>query len=130
MKNINKSTGYLIVLVFWTIVLTLLSTVTSNAQDTICTYFIHDDVYEFDYDMDTVMTYDEQTTRFYSIEVGYRQVLCLDLSDTTERVRRVIITYPDGSKSREVLDSRDKVYYTPFGPLKVEVGKPKYMILL
>jgi hypothetical protein len=99
-----------------------------KAQDTSCTYFTGKEVYEFDYKADTVIGVGSQTSRFYEIDVEYRQVLCLDLSDHKNRVRKVIITYPDGSTSVEVLDSEDNVYFTGFGPLRVQVGKPKFLI--
>ena len=98
--------------------------INSYSQDTICTYFTGEDVYEFDYRMDSVLSYDEQTTKFYIIEIAYRQVLCLDLSDKKKRFRKVIIHYDDGEKITEILDSKDKVYYTPLGSVRVEVGRP------
>ena len=129
MKNINNSMGRLIVLVFWILVLTVLST-KAYAQDTICTYFTGKDVYEFDYQMDTVMTYDLQTTKYYEVKVGYRQVLCLDFSDHKSRVRKIIITWPDGTQAIENLDSKDNVYFTGIGPLIIQVGKPKLVLRL
>ncbi len=98
--------------------------INSYSQDTICTYFAGEDVYEFDYRMDTIISYDEQTIKFYTIEIAYRQVLCLDLSDKKKRFRKVIIHYDDGEKTTEILDSKDKVYYTPLGSVRVEVGRP------
>jgi len=98
--------------------------INSYSQDTICTYFTGEDVYEFDYRTDSVLFYDEQTTKFYTIEIAYRQVLCLDLSDKKKRFRKVIIYYDDGKKITEILDSNDKVYYTPIGSVRVDVGRP------
>ena len=98
--------------------------INSYSQDTICTYFTGEDVYQFDYRMDSVLSYDEQTTKFYTIEIAYRQVLCLDLSDEKKRFRKVIIHFDDGEKITEILDSKQKVYYTPIGSVRVEVGKP------
>jgi hypothetical protein len=63
------------------------------------------------------------------IKVGYREILCLHLYDDKLRVRKVIITYPDGEQVVEVLDSKDNVYYSPIGPVTMEVKKPKFMIL-
>ena len=98
--------------------------INSYSQDTICTYFTGEDVYEFDYRMDSVLSYDEQTTKFYTIEIAYRQVLCLDLSDHKKRFRKVIIHYDDGEKTTQILDSKDNTYYTPMGSVRVEVGRP------
>ena len=102
----------------------------AKAQDTTCTYFKGKKVYEFDYQMDTILYWEEQTTKFYDIEVKYGNVLCLDLSDDKKRVRKVITTFFDGTKRQDVLDSKDEVYYTPRGVVKVSVGRPKLAIKL
>jgi len=99
--------------------------INSYSQDTICTYFTGEDVYEFDYRTDSVLSYDEQTTKFYTIEIAYRLVLCLDLSDEKKRFRKVIIHYDDGERTIEILDSNNKVYYTPIGSVRVDVGRPR-----
>ena len=100
----------------------------AKAQDTLCTYFKGKEVYEFNYKMDTILWWTDNVEKFYTIEVGYRQVLCLDLSDDKNRVRKVITTYSDGEVTTDVLDSKDSVYYSGFGPLKVQVGKSRFMM--
>ena len=102
----------------------------SNAQDTTCTYFTGEKVYEFDYQMDTILWWEEQTTKFYDIKVEYGNVLCLDLSDDKKRVRKVITTFFDGSTREDILDSQDEVYYSPRGVVKVSVSKPRLAIKL
>ena len=102
----------------------------AKAQDTTCTYFTGKRVIEFDYQMDTILYEQEQTTKFFDIEVKYGDVLCLDLSDHKNRVRKVIVTFFDGTTSQEVLDSKDDVYFTPQGVTKVSVGKPTLAIKL
>jgi hypothetical protein len=102
----------------------------AKAQDTTCTYFTGKEVYEFDYQMDTILWWDDQTTKFYDIEVKYGNVLCLDLSDHKNRVRKVITTFFDGSLREDILDSKDEVYYTPRGVVKVSVGRPRLAIKL
>ena len=102
----------------------------AKAQDTTCTYFKGKEVYEFDYQMDTILWWEEQTTKFYDIEVKYGNTLCLDLSDDKNRVRKVITTFFDGTKRQDILDSKDEVYYTPRGVVKVSVGRPKLAIKL
>ena len=101
-----------------------------QAQDTTCTYFKGKEVYEFDYQMDTILWWCEQTTKFYDIEVKYGNVLCLDLSDDKPRVRKVITTFFDGTFREDILDSKDDVYYSPRGTVKVSVGKPRWTIKL
>ena len=73
----------------------------AKAQDTTCTYFKGKEVYEFDYQMDTILWWEEQTTKFYDIEVKYGNTLCLDLSDDKNRVRKVITTFFDGTKRQD-----------------------------
>jgi len=100
----------------------------AKAQDTICTYFQGENVYEFDYKMDTILSIHEQTTKFYEVNIKQGDVLCLDLSDEKKRVRKVITTYSNGEKAEQVLDSKDHVYHSPKGAIKVSVGKPKLFI--
>jgi len=105
------------------------SMLSANAQDTLCTYFKGKDVYHFDYQQDTILSVDKQITKFYEVNLKYGDVLCLDLSDDKLRVRKVITTFFDGSTSTQVLDSKNHVYYTQRGVVKVSVGKPYFMIL-
>ena len=102
----------------------------AKAQDTTCTYFKGKEVYEFDYQMDTILWWEKQTTKFYDIEVKYGNTLCLDLSDDKSRVRKVITTFFDGTTRVDILDSKNEVYYTPRGVVKVSVGRPRLAIKL
>lgn len=106
------------------------SMLSANAQDTLCTYFNGKNVYHFDYQADTILSVDEQTTKFYEINIKYGDVLCLDLSDDKTRVRKVITVFFDGQSVEQVLDSKNDVYYTSVGVTKVLVGKPKLAIKL
>ena len=108
----------------------LASVLTLKAQDTTCTYFTGKRVIEFDYKMDTVLYEQEQTTKFFDVKVEHGNVLCLDLSDEKNRVRKVITTFFDGETITQVLDSKNSVYYSPKGTSKVSVGKPKLAIKL
>ena len=102
----------------------------TNAQDTTCTYFTEERVIEFDYYQDTILHETKQTTKFYDINVVNNNVLCLHLSDKKKRVRKVIITFFNGYVREEVLDSKDNVYFSPQGAIKISVGKPRLMIKL
>jgi hypothetical protein len=112
----------------------------AKAQDTTCTYFKGKEVYEFDYQMDTILyvvdfksggeLQVENIGKFYEIPIEYGDVLCLDLSDDKKRVRKVITTFFDGTKRQDILDSKDEVYYTPRGVVKVSVGRPRLAIKL
>ena len=94
------------------------------SQDTSCTYFTGKEVYEFDYQMDTILYWEEQTTKFFEIEITYGNVLCLDLSDDKKRFRKVITEYFDGEVIEQYLDSQDEVYFSPRGAVKISVGRP------
>jgi len=100
----------------------------ANAQDTTCTYFKGKEVYEFDYQMDTVLYFQKQTTKFFDIEVKYGNVLCLDLSDEKNRLRKVVTTFFGGETITQVLNSKNSVYYSPKGTTKVSVGKSRVLI--
>ena len=99
----------------------------AKAQDTTCTYFKGKRVIEFDYQTSEILYEVEQEEKFYDIEVKYGDVLCLDLSDKKNRVRKVITTFFDGSTREDILDSKNNEYYTPQGTTKVSVGKPKFL---
>ena len=94
------------------------------SQDTTCTYFSGKEVYEFDYQMDTILYWEEQTTKFFEIEITNGNILCLDLSDDKKRFRKVITEYFDGEVIEQFLDSQDEVYFTPRGTVKISVGRP------
>ena len=114
MKKLTLSIG---------LVAAILST---KAQDTTCTYFQGKRVLEFDYQTNEILYEVEQTTKYYDIEVKYGNVVCLDFSDNKNRVRKVITTFFDGSIRKDILDSKDYVYYSPQGTTKVSVGRPRF----
>ena len=104
----------------------LIGVVSMNAQDTTCTYFKGKRVLEFNYYTSEIIHDTIQTSRYYKINIKYGDVLCLDLSDKRKRTRKVITEYFDGSTVEQVLDSKDKVYYSPLGAVKVYVGRPRF----
>ena len=108
----------------------LANVLAAKAQDTLCTYFNDKDVYEFNYYTNEITSQDEQTSRFYEINLKYGDILCLDLSDEKLRVRKVITTFFDGTTSTQILDSKNDVYFTTLGVTKVLVGKPRLAIKL
>jgi len=110
-----------------------------QAQDTICTMFSENNIYEFNFHTSEIISSDSLDYKYKTIEVGYREVLCLDFYDRLaseeetltkikRRRRKVITFYPDGSKTTERLESNQNVYYTPIGPLKVRVYFYKFPI--
>jgi hypothetical protein len=112
----------------------------AKAQDTTCTYFKGEKVYEFNYQMDTILyvvdfelggeLQVENIGKFYEIPITYGDVLCLDLSDDKKKVRKVITTFFDGTTREDMLDSNHEVYYSPRGAAKVSVSKPRLAIKL
>tara|TARA_R110002020_G_scaffold460656_1_gene679261 strand:- start:320 stop:679 length:360 start_codon:yes stop_codon:yes gene_type:complete len=98
---------------------------TSNAQDTTCTYFKGKRVLEFNYHTNEVLYEVKQENKFYEIRIQYGDILCLHLSDDKERFRKIKFTFFDGEQVVETLDSKDSVYYTTLGVIKVEVGTPR-----
>ena len=102
----------------------------AKAQDTTCTYFTGKRVLEFDYQTNELLYEVKHDSKYYDINIEYGDVLCLDLSDDKNRVRKVITTFFDGTSSVQVLDSKDYVYYSTLGVIKVSVGKPRLAIKL
>ena len=100
----------------------------TKAQDTTCTMIRGEKIVEFNYQTSEIIEREDYKGTVF-LEVDYREVLCLHLFDEKLRVRKVIITYPDGEQVVEVLDSKDNVYYSPIGPVTIEVKRPKFMIL-
>ncbi len=118
----------------------LASVLATKAQDTLCSQFQGEHVYEFDYQADTVLktidfklggeSQEHKIGKFYEIKIEYGDVLCLDFYDKKPRVRKVIAIFFDGSQAVENLDSKDDIYYSPRGVVKVLVGKPRLSIKL
>ena len=104
----------------------LMGILSANAQDTTCTYFTGKRVIEFNYYTNEILHVTEQNSKYYERNLKYGDVLCLDLSDEKNRTRKVITTFFDGSMREDVLDSKNNVYYSPRGTVKVLVGKPRF----
>ena len=98
----------------------------AKAQDTTCTYFKGERVIEFNYQTSEVIYEVKQYTKFFDITIKYGDVLCLDLSDDKTRTRKIITTFFDGDTRKDILDSKNNVYFSPQGATKVSVGKPKF----
>ena len=101
--------------------------INAYSQDTSCTYFQGKRVIEFNYYTDTILYEVVQTEKLYEIELTYGNVLCLDLSDDKKRFRKVITEYFDGEVIEQSLDSKDNIYYSPRGAVKVSVAKPSIL---
>ena len=118
----------------------LASVLAAKAQDTLCTYFSGNNVYEFDYQADTILyqmdfelggeNQENDIGKFFQIDLRYGDILCLDLCDEKNRVRKVITEHYDGKFSVDVLDSKNDTYYSQLGVVRVFVGKPRFSIKL
>jgi len=104
----------------------LIGVMSMKAQDTTCTYFVGKRVLEFNYYTNEILYEKVHDSKYYEINLTYGDVLCLDFSDEKVRTRKVITTFFDGSTNEQVLDSKNNVYYSPRGTVKVLVGKPKF----
>ena len=94
------------------------------SQDTLCTYFTGKRVIEFNYYTSEILYEVEQEEKFYEIELTYGDVLCLHFSDDKKRFRKVITEYFDGDVIEQFLDSKDDVYFSTGGAVKILVGRP------
>ncbi len=108
----------------------LMGILSANAQDTTCTYFVGKRVIEFNYYTNEILYEKEHNSKYYEINLTYGDVLCLDFSDEKKRYRKVKTTFFDGTFREDILDSKDEVYYTPRGVVKVSVGRPRLAIKL
>ena len=101
--------------------------------DTLCTYFTGNRVLEFNYYTSEVISEASfkqvKTGRYFEIEIPYGDVLCLHLSDKKNRVRTVIATYFDGTTEKNILTSKDDVYYSNLGVVKVQVGTARTVLI-
>ena len=104
----------------------LLGILSVNAQDTTCTFFTGKRVLEFNYQTNDILYEVKHQGKFYEIDIKYGNVLCLHFNDEKSRTRKVITTFFDGTTREDVLDSKDNIYFSPRGTVKVSVGKSKF----
>jgi hypothetical protein len=98
----------------------------AKAQDTTCTYFVGNIVYEFNYQTSEIISEDIHNSGLYTIRVKEGDVLCLDFSDTIACTRKVVTTYSDGEEDIVHLNANEKTYYSQDSILRVQVGRPEY----
>ena len=104
----------------------LMGILSANAQDTLCTYFVGKRVIEFNYYTNEILYERVHDSKYYEINLLYGNVVCLDFSDNKNRVRKVITTFFDGSSREDILDSKNNVYYSPLGVVKISVSKSRF----
>jgi hypothetical protein len=97
----------------------------AKAQDTTCTYFVGNEVYEFNYQTSEIIYEKTHNSGLYTIKVKDGDVLCLDFSDTIPCTRKVVTTYSDGEEDIVHLNANEKTYYSQESILRVQVGVAK-----
>jgi hypothetical protein len=97
----------------------------AKAQDTTCTYFVGNVVYEFNYQTSEIISEDIHNSGLYTIRVKEGDVLCLDFSDTIPCTRKVISTYSNGEENIVHLNANQKIYYSQDSILRVQIGVAK-----
>ena len=97
----------------------------AKAQDTTCTYFVGNEVYEFNYQTSEIIGEDIHNSGLYTIRVKEGDVLCLDLSDTVPCTRKVVTTYSNGEEDIVYLNANQKTYYSQDSILRVQIGVAK-----
>ena len=104
-----------------------------QTADTLCTYFTGNRILEFNYYTNKIVGEVDfkqaKTGRYFEIEIPYGDALCLHLSDKKNRVRTVIATYFDGTTEKNILTSKDNVYYSQLGVVKVQVGTARTVLI-
>ena len=93
------------------------------SQDTICTMVQTDRVIEFDYYTNKVINI-VPTDGSYFVNVRENEVLVLHLYDKIDASRKIITTFPDSSQVNDIFKSRSNVYYSPLGPVIIEIKRP------
>ena len=96
------------------------------AQDTICTMIQSDRVIEFNYYTNNVINV-APIEGSYFINVREGEVLVLHLYDKMNALRNIITTFPDNSQLNDIFSSKSNVYYSPLGPVIIEIKKPKIL---
>ena len=118
MNNITRKLGVLFVLAFWLVITSLC------AQDTICVMLTQDERMTFDFYTSEILYREDSHDEIEYIRVDSTEVLCLHLLDEKKRFRDVTTTFDDGDHRHDTFESKDDVYFTPygFGGINVEVG--------
>jgi len=107
-----------------TMLILMLFAQVAKAQDTICVMLTHDERITFDYYTSEVLYREDSHDEIEHIRVDSTEVLCLHLLDEKRRFRDVTTTFDDGDHRHDTFESKDNVYFTPFGfgGINVEVG--------
>ena len=99
----------------------------AKGQDTICVMLTQDERITFDFYTSEVLYREDSHDKIEYIRVDSTEVLCLHLLDEKRRFRDITTTFDDGDHRHDTFESKDDVYFTPFGfgGINVEVSPAK-----
>ena len=97
-----------------------------SAQDTTCVMISQNEIINFNYQTSEIIDRGPIEGDIV-LRVEANEVLCLHLNDDKRRFRDIITTFDDGDHRHDTFESKDNVYFTPFGfgGMDVEIGKAK-----
>ena len=98
---------------------------TSNAQDTINVFVDKNNVYYFKHNSIEVIKKYPHLNKDIIVYIEEDERLQIHLYDNKLRTRKFTTTFEDGDITENIFDSKDNIYYSPVGPLKLNVGKAK-----
>ena len=97
---------------------------TAKSQDTTDIMITEDKVYYFE--RGTVSCYKKylhnNNILFYAAD---NEIIEFHLYDDKLRTRKFTTTYSDGKVTVNILDSKNNIYLSPLGPVKIKIGKSK-----
>ena len=105
----------------------LASIISAKAQDTLDFMITQSKVYQFEHKTMNCLYQDEHENDVVILWAKENQVIKFQLNDGKLRTRKVYITYPSGEVVSKILDSKMNIYATKVGPLKLEIGKSKFI---
>ena len=100
---------------------------TAKSQDTLHYSINKTTVYQwFNDEIDIRVSRYEHNNDIY-FDVKTNEILKLHLYDNKLRTRKFTTTYPNGNVTINILDSKNNVYFSPLGPIKIEIGNAKFI---
>ena len=105
----------------------LAAVLSSKAQDTVQFLITQKNVYQFELNTFNCVYQDDHNNDVVILWAEENQVIKFQLNDGKPRTRKVYVTYPNGEVVYKILDSNNEIYATKIGPLKLEIGKSKFI---
>jgi hypothetical protein len=107
-------------------IVTLLTSLASYSQDTLCVMICLDEVINFNYETSKIINRFDHTGD-YEIKVKEGEVMCLHLCDDKKRYRDITTTFEDGDHTHNTFDSKDNVIFSKesWGNFTIHVSEAK-----